>query len=215
MTFIFAAIVGYLIGSVPFGLVLTKFAGLGDIRAIGSGNIGATNVLRTGNKKLALATLILDGAKGAVAVMLARWMLTFDATMIAGVAAVIGHIFPVWLKFKGGKGVATTLGTLIALLPSLGLSACMLWLITAFFTRISSLSALVAIGLSPFIAWVLTRDFSSNYTEADGSQVFLLNHHLNWMPLVCAVLAVIVFYKHKENIQRILKNTEPKIGQKK
>lgn len=210
-----AAIIGYLIGSIPFGLVLTKAAGLGDIRNIGSGNIGATNVLRTGNKKLALVTLILDGAKGAMAVLLALFMLTYDAAMVAGVGAFLGHVFPVWLKFKGGKGVATTLGILLALYFPLGLAACAMWLVVAFTLRFSSLAALVAIGFSPAVAWVMTKDFKPSYVEPDGSSVFLMNNHPNFMPYVCAFFAAIVFYKHKENIQRLLKGTEPKIGKKK
>src|SRR6185436_4969804 len=133
-----AAILGYLLGSIPFGLLLTKMAGLGDIRAIGSGNIGATNVLRTGRKDLALATLLLDGGKGAVAVLIAR-LFAEDLTVIAGAAAILGHLFPVWLKFKGGKGVATTLGTLIAINWMVGIGACIVWFVMAVLFRYSSL----------------------------------------------------------------------------
>lgn len=206
---------GYLLGSIPFGLLLTKIAGYGDIRSIGSGNIGATNVLRTGNKKLALATLLLDGGKGAAAVLLAQYAMTFDAAMIAALGAFIGHLFPVWLKFKGGKGVATTLGILIALMPTLGLACCALWLLTAFAFRMSSLAALVAIGLSPVVAWFLTKDFSSTQNLPDGSTIWLVNHHLNYLPYICAAMTILVFYKHKDNIRRILKGEEPKIGKKK
>ena len=140
MPHVIAALLGYLLGSIPFGLVLTKLAGLGDIRSIGSGNIGATNVLRTGRKDLALATLLLDGGKGAVAVLIAR-LVSEDLTVIAGGAAILGHLFPVWLKFKGGKGVATTLGTLIAVNWMVGIGACLVWLVVALLFRYSSLSA--------------------------------------------------------------------------
>ncbi len=211
----YTLIIGYLIGSIPFGLLLTKFAGYGDIRSIGSGNIGATNVLRTGNKGLALATLLLDGGKGAAAVLLAQYMLTYDASLYAAAGAFIGHVFPVWLKFKGGKGVATTLGILIALMPLLGLICCALWLVTAFASRISSLAALVAIGLSPALAFYFTQDFTPNYTEADGSAVFLMNHHMDWLPYLCGLFVGVVFYKHKDNIKRLLKGEEPRIGKKK
>src|SRR5215510_6720902 len=148
MNEIIAALLGYLLGSIPFGLLLTKLAGLGDIRSIGSGNIGATNVLRTGRKDLALATLLLDGGKGAVAVLLAR-MVSEDLTVIAGGAAILGHQFPVWLKFKGGKGVATKFGTLIAVNWMVGLATCVVWFVTAVLFRYSSLSALVATAASP------------------------------------------------------------------
>jgi glycerol-3-phosphate acyltransferase PlsY len=208
------AIVGYLIGSIPFGLILTKLGGYGDIRNIGSGNIGATNVLRTGNKKLAILTLLLDGGKGAAAVLLAKFMLTFDMAMLAGVFAFLGHLFPVWLKFKGGKGVATTIGILLALLPKLGIIVCLLWLATALILRMSSLAALVAIGLSPVIAWYLTKDFSDTIHDMDGSILILVNHHLNWLPYVCGFMAAFVFIKHKQNILRLLKGEEPKIGKK-
>jgi glycerol-3-phosphate acyltransferase PlsY len=191
-----AAIVGgYLLGSIPFGLLLTRAAGLGDIRSIGSGNIGATNVLRTGNKKLALATLLLDGAKGAVAVFLARWFF-LDATLpvIAGAAAFIGHIFPVWLKFKGGKGVATALGTWLALAWPIGILACLTWLIVAVIFRYSSLSALLAVALAPVYA------------------IWLGTPALIWFGIGVAILCWI---RHHENIRRLLKGEEPKIGKKK
>jgi glycerol-3-phosphate acyltransferase PlsY len=188
-----AAVLGYLLGSIPFGLLLTRMAGLGDIRKIGSGNIGATNVLRTGNKGLALATLLLDGAKGAVAVLIARYFDPYLA-VIAGAGAFIGHIFPVWLKFKGGKGVATALGTLLALTWEVGLLCCLTWLVVAFVLRYSSLSALLAIALSPVYAFFL----------GTMPQV--------WLGIG---LAILVWIRHHENIRRLLKGEEPKIGKKK
>ncbi len=193
MTLIFAAFGGYLLGSVPFGLVITRALGLGDLRQIGSGNIGATNVLRTGNKPAALATLLLDSGKGAIAVLIARALLGEHAAQIAGGAAFLGHVFPIWLGFKGGKGVATFLGTLLALAWPLGLAACATWLLTAFISRISSLSALIAAAASVPLAYVLGR--------AD-------------LMILCALLAALVFYRHKANIARIADGTEPKIGKK-
>ncbi len=192
-TFGAAAILGYLLGSIPFGLVLTKAAGLGDIRNIGSGNIGATNVLRTGNKKLALATLLLDGGKGAIAALIATH---YDPLLgvIAGAAALLGHLFPVWLGFKGGKGVATTLGTLLAVNWMVGIAACLTWLFVAIIFRISSLSALVAVALSPLYAYFLG-------TPAEAA--------------FAAFAAFLVWIRHRENIARILSGTEPRIGKKK
>ena len=188
-----AALLGYLLGSIPFGLVLTKLAGLGDIRSIGSGNIGATNVLRTGRKDLALATLLLDGGKGAVAVLIAR-VVSEDLTVIAGGAAILGHLFPVWLKFKGGKGVATTLGTLIAANWMVGIGACVVWLVMAVVFRYSSLSALIAVAAAPLLAlWLGTMPQA-------------------WL---AAFAAVLVWIRHHENIRRLLKGEEPKIGKKK
>ena len=149
MTAILWAAIGYLLGSVPFGIVITRMLGLGDLRRIGSGNIGATNVLRTGHKGAALATLILDSGKGAIAVLLARWLGGEDAALVAGGAAFLGHLFSVWLGFRGGKGVATFLGTVLALFWPVGLIACGLWLAAAGIFRISSLSALVAAALAP------------------------------------------------------------------
>ena len=195
LTFIFAIIFGYLIGSIPFGLVLTKRAGLGDIRKIGSGNIGATNVLRTGNKALALATLFLDSGKGAIAVMITYFIADYNAAMLAGFFALVGHCYPLWLEFKGGKGVATALGVLIALAPILGSVTCVIWVMTALFSRISSLSALVAIGLTPVISY-------SFYGESSLSGL-------------CAFIAAIIYLKHRENIKRIFEGNEPKIGQDK
>ncbi|MBC7907986.1 MAG: glycerol-3-phosphate 1-O-acyltransferase PlsY [Rhodospirillaceae bacterium] len=191
---IFAAVGGYLLGSVPFGLVLTRAAGLGDIRQIGSGNIGATNVLRTGRKGLALATLLLDGGKGAIAVGLAWALAGHDAALVAGFAAVLGHNFPVWLKFKGGKGVATTIGTLVAAAWPVGLAACLTWLVVAATLRISSLSALVALALSPVFAWFLAGPETA---------------------AMAAGLAVLGFIRHKPNIVRLMKGEEPRIGKKK
>ncbi len=188
-----AALLGYLLGSIPFGLLVTKLAGLGDIRSIGSGNIGATNVLRTGRKDLALATLLLDGGKGAAAVLIAR-LISEDLTVIAGGAAILGHLFPVWLKFKGGKGVATTLGTLIAANWMVGIGACLVWLLMAVLFRYSSLSALIAVAAAPFLAlWLGTVP----------------------QALLAAFAAVLVWFRHQENIRRLLKGEEPKIGKKK
>ncbi len=189
-----AALCGYLLGSIPFGLLLTRAAGLGDIRAVGSGNIGATNVLRTGNKGLAAATLILDGVKGAVAALIALALADMDTAMIAGLFAVVGHNFPVWLKFKGGKGVATTLGTLLAVSWPTGLAAIATWLITAKLSRISSLSALAALGLSPIFA----------YLFASPSHAAL-----------ALALAMLGFLRHRANIERLLDGSEPRIGEKK
>lgn len=195
MMIILTAAFAYLIGSIPFGLLLTHAAGLGDIRAIGSGNIGATNVLRTGNKKLAAATLILDGAKGAVAVVLAKYFGTADLAPVAAVFSILGHIFPVWLKFKGGKGVATTLGMLLVLAPLTGLLACLTWLAVAFTARISSLSALIALALTPITSCIIYHDARLSF--------------------VCLSVAILVFYTHRANIRRLLKGEEPKIGKKK
>jgi glycerol-3-phosphate acyltransferase PlsY len=170
-------------------------AGLGDIRSIGSGNIGATNVLRTGNKKLALATLLLDGAKGAAAVFLARWFFLDPLLpVVAGAAAFVGHIFPIWLKFKGGKGVATALGTWLALAWPIGVLACLTWLIVAVIFRYSSLSALLAVALAPVYA------------------IFLGTPALIGFGIGVAILCWI---RHHENIRRLLKGEEPKIGKKK
>lgn len=185
------AIVGYLLGSIPFGLILTKAMGLGNLRTIGSGNIGATNVLRTGNKGAAAATLLLDGGKGAVAVLLARSLAGEDAAQVAALASFLGHCFPVWLNFKGGKGVATFLGLMLALAWPVGLLACATWLATAVISRISSLSALVAAALS--CAWCpLTGQ----------GQILVLT----------ALLALMIFWRHSANIARLRAGTEPRIG---
>lgn len=183
------AILGYLLGSIPFGLVLTKLAGLGDIRSVGSGNIGATNVLRTGRKDIALATLILDGGKGAIAILIAY--LAGWRPEIAGAAAMLGHCFPVWLRFNGGKGVATFLGSLLALWFPAGLLACLVWLATAFLTRISSLSALVAAAASPLIFFAM------------GKAAFAV---------AAIMMALIIFVRHRPNIERLLAGKEPLIG---
>ncbi len=195
MNYIICILGGYLIGSIPFGLILTRLGGYGDIRSIGSGNIGATNVLRTGNKKLALATLVLDSLKGAVSVALAFYFYDYSMAMLAGFFALIGHLFPVWLKFKGGKGVATTLGTLLALKPLIGIAACGIWLLVAVTLRYSSLSALIAIAATPALAHFLYND--SNLTG------------------LCGLIATLVFFKHRANIGRLIRGEEPKIGRKK
>ncbi|HEY0900678.1 MAG TPA: glycerol-3-phosphate 1-O-acyltransferase PlsY [Micavibrio sp.] len=195
METIIFAVLAYLLGSIPFGLVLTRMAGYGDIRKIGSGNIGATNVLRTGNKALALATLLLDGGKGAMAVLLAHYCGSAEAALAAGLFSILGHCFPVWLKFQGGKGVATTLGMFLALAPYVGLAAIATWLATAAITRLSSLSALMAMLSTPVSAYLI-------YNNPVLAGVSLL-------------VAALVWYRHKANIQRLLKGEEPKIGQKK
>ena len=190
---ILAAALGYLLGSVPFGVVITRALGLGDLRRIGSGNIGATNVLRTGNKGAALATLILDSGKGAIAVLLARGLGGEGAALAAGAAAFLGHLFPVFLGFRGGKGVATFLGTLIALFWPIGLMACGLWLVTAALTRISSLSALVA---------------------AAGAPVLALAFGAQGPALAALFMAALIFLRHRANIARLLAGTEPRIGRR-
>lgn len=190
LTFLLA----YLLGSVPFGLVITRLMGLGDLRSIGSGNIGATNVLRTGHKGAALATLLLDAAKGGVAVLIARAMLAEDAAQLAALAAFLGHIFPVWLGFKGGKGVATFLGTLIALAWPVGLAVCATWAATALITRISSLAALVATA---------------------SSTLWLLGLGHGRMLALGAVLTLLIYQRHSANISRLRAGTEPKIGTRK
>ena len=187
------AVLGYLIGSVPFGILVTRAMGLGDVRKIGSGNIGATNVLRTGNKGAAAATLLLDGGKGAVAVLLARAFAGEDAAQLAGLAAFLGHCFPVWLRFKGGKGVATFLGIVLALAWPVGLAACATWAFTAAVSRWSSMAALMAAGFSPVWAVMLGQ-----------GQVMVLT----------LLLAVLVYARHSANIARLRAGTEPKIGQK-
>ena len=186
-----AAVLGYLLGSVPFGLVITRALGLGDLRAIGSGNIGATNVLRTGHRGAALATLLLDAGKGAATALAAGALLAPDAAQLAGLAAFLGHLFPVWLKFRGGKGVATFLGTLIALAWPVGLAACATWAVIAALFRFSSLAALAAAGMAPLWALALGR--------AD-------------MTLLALALAALVFVRHRANIARLRAGTEPRIG---
>jgi glycerol-3-phosphate acyltransferase PlsY len=196
-----AFVLAYLLGSVPFGLVLTKLAGLGDIRAIGSGNIGATNVLRTGRKGLAAATLLLDGAKGAVAVLIAG-MWHPDMALMAGYGALLGHLFPVWLRFKGGKGVATTLGVLLAIDFPVGAAACVTWLVVAAVTRYSSVAALASIAAAPLYALYLPLLWAPGAVSIGNTQVAVF----------AAVLAVLVWIKHHSNIRRLLSGTETKIG---
>jgi len=184
---------GYLLGSVPFGLLLTRAAGLGDVRHIGSGNIGATNVLRTGRKGLAAATLVLDAAKGATAVLIANHYFGQMPAMFAGLGALLGHDFPVWLKFKGGKGVATYLGVLFAVAWQIAAMFAVVWLVVAAATRISSLAAIIAIIATPFAACAL------------GYETFAI---------VVALMSIIVLIKHRGNIRRLLAGEEPRIGAK-
>jgi glycerol-3-phosphate acyltransferase PlsY len=190
--YVIAAIVGYLAGSIPFGLLLTKIAGAGDIRAVGSGNIGATNVLRTGHKGLAAGTLLLDGLKGAVVVLLGATQ-TVDIAAIAGLAAVIGHNFPIWLKFKGGKGVATTTGVLMAISWPVGVAFCSTWILVFAFTRYSSLAALVALAVAPLYAYV----FSNVSVIA-----------------LAAILATLGIARHHANIRRLLRGEESRFVRK-
>jgi glycerol-3-phosphate acyltransferase PlsY len=199
--YILAAIVGYLLGSIPFGLLITRAAGLGDVRKIGSGNIGATNVLRTGRRELAALTLVLDALKGAVAVLIARYLWPGDAMFIAAIAVFLGHCFPVWLRFKGGKGVATMIGVLLGLAWPVGLAFCAVWLIIALAQRMSSLSALTAAVTAPifaYVAWLMGW-------APDGIK----------LAATAAVLAALLIYNHRTNIGRLLSGTEPKIGSEK
>nr|WP_075289139.1 glycerol-3-phosphate 1-O-acyltransferase PlsY [Pararhizobium arenae] len=188
-----SAVLGYLLGSIPFGLILTRMAGLGDVRKIGSGNIGATNVLRTGNKKLAAATLLLDALKGTAAAVVANYLWGPDAALIAGFAAFIGHLFPVWLGFKGGKGIATYIGVLLGIAPLMVLVFGVVWLSVAKLSRYSSLSALVATIVVPVVSFAM----------GDIKPAILF-----------AVMTVITWIKHKANIQRLLAGTESRIGDK-
>ncbi|MDE2198526.1 MAG: glycerol-3-phosphate 1-O-acyltransferase PlsY [Rhodospirillales bacterium] len=184
-------LLGYLLGAVPFGLLLTRAAGLGDIRHVGSGNIGATNVLRTGKRGLAAATLLLDGGKGAAAVLLGGWLGGIWGAVVAGLAAVLGHLFPVWLGFRGGKGVATGFGVLIALSPVVGLAAGAVWIAMAALLRISSLAALTSFAAAPLLAaWLAPRP-------------------VLWLALCVAAL---IYLRHHANIARLLAGTEPRIG---
>ncbi len=187
------ALTAYLLGSVPFGIVWARLFGLGDLRQIGSGNIGATNVLRTGNKLAALLTLLCDAGKGGAAVLVAGALLGEDAAQLAGFAAFLGHCFPVFLGFRGGKGVATWLGTVLALTWPVGLAACATWLATAALARISSLAALVAAVLTPLWAVLLGAPQAT---------------------VLCIALAMLILIRHKDNITRILSGTEPRIGRK-
>lgn len=192
LTLLVVAVLAYLLGAVPFGIVMARLFGLGDLRKVGSGNIGATNVLRTGSKPAAALTLLGDAGKGGAAVLLARWLVGEDAAQVAGLMAFLGHCFPVYLGFKGGKGVATFLGTLLALSFPLGVVACLTWLAAAAAFRISSLAALIAAGTSPL--WAL------------------------WLhpvaALLCVGLAGLIFYRHGANIRRIRDGSEPRIGAK-
>ena len=182
---------GYLLGSIPFGLLLARLAGLGDIRKLGSGNIGATNVLRTGRKGLAAATLLLDGGKGAAAVLLAgNW--GPDVQLMAGFGALFGHLYPVWLRFKGGKGMATALGLLLAFAWQVGLAACATWLLVAGLLRYSSLATLLSIAAAPFYAWWFKGDLQ--------------------LVQFAVIVAAFVWLRHRANIARLIKGQEPKIG---
>ncbi len=189
-----SALIGYGLGSIPFGLLIAWLAGLGDVRKIGSGNIGATNVLRTGKKWAAALTLLLDGTKGCAAVLLGLWLYGATGAMIAGLAAVFGHVFPVWLHFKGGKGVATFIGVLLGLFWPVGLMVIGTWLAVALIFRISSLSALVAAALAPA------------YTMAFGDLTYAI---------FTLLLAIVLFVTHHENIYRLWRGEEPRIGARK
>ena len=190
---LFALALGYLLGSIPFGLLLTRLAGKGDVRKIGSGNIGATNVLRTGSKRLAAATLVLDCLKGAAAVVIAERLFLNEAALFAATGALVGHLYPVWLKFRGGKGVATLLGILIALMPTAAIIYGAIWLMLLLTMRISSVAGMAAAVSAPVMAAILNR--------------FLLPMMLGF--------AVLVVWKHRENIARLRAGTEPRIGRAK
>jgi glycerol-3-phosphate acyltransferase PlsY len=193
LTLLAALLFGYFCGSIPFGVILTRLAGTQDLRSIGSGNIGATNVLRTGHKALAAATLIGDMLKGTAAVLLVLWLANRNLALAAGFGALIGHLFPVWLRFKGGKGVATYIGVLLGLAWPIALAFCGIWLAVAAMTRYSSLSALVASLLTPPLLWA----------AGSGREAILFT-----------VLTIILWISHRENIARLLSGTEGKIGQK-
>lgn len=193
MMLIATAVLAYLLGSIPFGIVMARLFGLGDLRAIGSGNIGATNVLRTGNKLAAFLTLLGDSGKGAAAVLIARALVGEDGAGLAALFAMLGHLYPVFLRFKGGKGVATFLGTLLALSFPVGLAACATWLLMAVLFRYSSLSALVASALAPI--------YTAIFYHPHGAGLVLL-------------LTALIFFKHRENIARLRAGTESKIGKK-
>ena len=194
VTLIYAVILGYLCGSVPFGLFITRAVGLGDIRDIGSGNIGATNVLRTGNRWAAAATLVLDAAKAVLPVLVARYYWGEHAAMLAAIGAFLGHCFPVWLGFKGGKGVAVMIGSLLALAWPVGLIFCAVWLLIAVAQKQSSLAALTAAATAPIFAFVVVNE---------------------WLAGAVAVMAILLFIQHRENIARLMAGTEPKIGSEK
>ena len=188
-----ALVFGYLLGSIPFGLILTKLAGTADLRSIGSGNIGATNVLRTGRKGLAAATLICDMLKGTLAVVVAGYYDGPNGAMLAALGAFLGHLFPLWLKFKGGKGVAVYIGVLIGLFWPAAIVFCVIWASTAFTSRYSSLSALVASFVTPIFLWWFGHPALAS---------------------LFAVLSLMLFYMHRENIQRLQAGTEGRIGEK-
>ena len=188
-----AFVIGYLLGSIPFGLVLTKFAGTADLRSIGSGNIGATNVLRTGRKGLAAATLLLDMLKGTAAVIVAGYFGGPNAAMLAALGAFLGHLFPVWLKFRGGKGVAVYIGVMLGLFWPAAVVFCAVWLATALTSRYSSLSALVASFVTPLFLWFFGQPALAS---------------------LAVVLTLLLFYMHRENIKRLQAGTEGRIGQK-
>ena len=188
-----ALVIGYLLGSIPFGLVLTRLAGTQDLRTIGSGNIGATNVLRTGRRGLAAATLILDALKGTAAVLIGGYLGGPDAAMLGGLGAFLGHLFPVWLKFRGGKGVAVYIGILIGLIWPAAILFCLIWLALAFALRYSSLSALTASVITPIVLWL------AGHTA---------------LATLFAALTLLLIYMHRENIRRLMAGTEGKIGQK-
>jgi glycerol-3-phosphate acyltransferase PlsY len=189
-----AVVVGYFMGSIPFGLILTRLAGLGDVRDIGSGNIGATNVLRTGNKGLAAATLLLDAGKAAAAVLIVRYFVPFPemVSFLAGMAAFIGHLFPVWLRFKGGKGVAAYIGVMLATNWIVGLLFCFVWLFLAWTRKFSSLAAMTAAATAPIFAFIWS-----------GVE----------LAAIAALMSVLLIYKHQPNIRRLIEGTEPRIGE--
>lgn len=181
-------VIGYIAGSIPFGLLLTRFFSKVDLRSVGSGNIGATNVLRTGNKSLALATLLLDISKGIIPIIALKLYGTPDLALICGLGAIIGHCFPVWLKFKGGKGVATTLGIMLAAIPATGFIACLTWILSFLAARISSLAALTAMLVAPPVTW-----FFYGQTPA----------------IMITAISILIFIRHKDNINRLRKGEEP------
>ncbi len=193
MTYLIAALAGYLLGSIPFGVIIAKLFGLGDLRQIGSGNIGATNVLRTGSKPAAFLTLVFDAGKGAAAVLIARQFGGEDVAGLAGLFAMLGHLYPIYLRFKGGKGFATFLGVLLALSFPVGIAACAAWLITALVFRYSSLAALVAAAVAPVFTYIWVHKHTT---------------------ILVLLLSALIFYRHGTNIRRLLAGKEPKIGKR-
>lgn len=224
---------GYLFGSIPFGLILTKLFLRQDIRDIGSGNIGATNVLRTGNKAIAFFTLLLDGLKVPISIFIylntiwpfiylqnscfilesgrefcgGAMSIPWDLVFVVALGGILGHCFPIWLKFKGGKGVATTLGTFLFIVPEAGFTACFIWLLSTFAFRMSSLSALIAIATLPLSIYFFSDGLYYLHIDMNDENVKILS--------ITVLIVMLIFYRHKDNIQRILKGTEPKIGAKK